>query len=179
VPPTGPGSGTGNDPRTPPAGDGGNAGGPATAGNGTVINNGSGGKASTPGTEQAACGAPGQAVCDVKMNESGMPDGNGTFTDSKTQRDSEAAKLDQAMAGVTRSGGKDTSWGIVPSWLQIGACSPAVLMTLPAKMGGQQVTFDICPMLPTIQTLMNFLWTVWTFFAVVGMVFRVTTSASS
>jgi len=162
--------------RVPSTGSGGASGGPSGSGGGVVINP---GRSTAPGdgTEQAACGAPGQPVCAVKMDETGTPNGDGTFTSLTNATDSAANQRDGAMASVLDSSGKDTSWGVIPTWLTNGSCSPTVLMTLPAKLGGTSVTLDICPHLPLIYTLMNFLWTVWTFFAVVAMVFRVTTSS--
>jgi len=162
--------------RVPSTGTGGASGGPSGSGGGVVVNP---GRSTAPGdgTEQAACGAPGQPVCAVKMDETGTPNGDGTFTSLTNATNTAANQRDGAMASVLDSSGKDTSWGVIPTWLTNGSCSPTVLMTLPAKMGGTAVTLDICPHLPLIYTLMNFLWTVWTFFAVVAMVFRVTTSS--
>lgn len=166
------GSGT-----TPATGAGGNAGGPteAATGGGTVVSAGS--KPDLAGEEQAACGAPGQPKCGI--DETGTPTGTGVYTNAGGTLDAENQKLMDALGNITSTNGKDTSWGITPGWLTPGACSPVTVMTLPPKLGGTPIVFDICGILPQIHLLMNFLWSVWTFFIVTAMVFRVTTGASA
>jgi len=166
------GSGT-----TPATGSGGNAGGPteAATGGGTVVSAGS--KPDVAGEEQAACGAPGQPKCGI--DETGTPTGTGVYTNAGGTLDAENQKLMDALGNITSTNGKETSWGITPGWLTPGACSPVTVMTLPDMLGGTPIVFDICPILPQIHLLMNFLWSVWTFFIVTAMVFRVTTGASA
>lgn len=183
-PAAGSGGGSGGIPST--GGNGANGGGPVGSGDGnlkkadgTVIYK-SGttapptGAVSAPaaGTEQAACGAPGQPKCGI--DETGTPVGEKDYGQKGIGEgfDSLKAALESAVSGD----GKDTGWGLVPSWLQSsGSCSPTVLWTLPPNMNSMQVTLDLCPHLPMIYTLMNLLWVAWTFFAITEMVFRVTT----
>jgi hypothetical protein len=176
----------------PPSGNGSNGGGPATANDGALrlvdgsvvakLETGSTApsgtvSASPEGTEQAACGAPGQPVCAVKLDESRMQ--QQPNADGLDKIDQAKADFDSGIDSITGDGGKDTSWGLVPSWLNhVGACVPTVLWTLPAKMGGQAVTMDLCPLLPGIYLVMNWLWVIWTFFIVVGLVLRTTTKAA-
>jgi hypothetical protein len=184
------GADSGNGANIPILGSGQNSGGPLTSKDGSFQDSSGAvipkvgasapsGRASAPGdgTEQLNCGAPGQPVCAVKMDESGVL--TTPKIDGLDKIDAAKSALDSGIAGAVSSEGKDTSWGITPSWLNhVGTCSPVVLWTLPAKMGAQQITFDICPLLPTMYLLMNWLWVVWTFFIVVGMVYRVTTKAA-
>lgn len=166
-------------------GNGGNAGGPAgpkdgsyRGSDGSVVSSTSSGAATgkvdtETGKEQAACGAPGQPKCGI--DESGTPGGTGDHGQAALKQGWDS--LDAALAGVQSDAGKDTSWGLVPSWLvAAGTCVPTVLYTLPPKLGSTPIGFDLCPHLPLIYTLMNLLWITWTFFAVTQMVFRVTTS---
>lgn len=170
----------------PTGGNGANGGGPATSKDGSVrLTDGSivsitptavptGTTAAPPaGEQQAACGAPGQPKC--AMDETGTPTGK---TDYGQEPIAAANKsLDDTLAGIQSTTGKDTSWGLVPRWLQqSGGCSPTVLYTLPSKLGSMPISIDLCPHLPLIYTLMNLLWVVWTFGAIVSMVFRVTSA---
>ncbi|OGP01275.1 MAG: hypothetical protein A3E00_13780 [Curvibacter sp. RIFCSPHIGHO2_12_FULL_63_18] len=121
------------------------------------------------------CGLPGKPAC--KIDETGTPttptkDGQSELTDGKKQ-------LDDTLTAIKDKSDKDTSWGITPTWLQSGAsCHPVVLMTFPAFLGNKQITLDICPHLDTIYLLMNALWIVWTFSAVLSMVRSSTTAGA-
>jgi len=175
--------------RIPSTGNGGNAGGPSTPndgkvrmGDGSVIGSTSTtptGTVATPeaGEEQAACGAPGQPKCGI--DEAGTGNGKGAEAAGLTALGTSFGDLDATLGSITSTSGKDTGWGLVPQWLQSGACAPAVVLTLPPQVGSRQITIDLCPYLPMIYTLMNLLWVVWTFFATVGMVFAVTTAKGS
>lgn len=159
-----------------------------TLGNGSASNSGAGiallpsSGAIVPGSGETApaadpCGAPGQPVCSVKVDETGMQQQpNATGLD---KIDEAKADFDSGIESIIGDEGKDTGWGMIPSWLNhVGACQPTVLWTLPAKMGGQTVTMDLCPLLPGIYLVMNWLWVIWTFFIVVGLVLRTTTKAA-
>ena len=190
--PGGSGNGTG------PAGSngGGSTGGPATGSNNTPGGKGcnDGSKTPTPacsgkgeldadGTtdkpgedkEQQACGAPGQPKC--RIDETGTPDGKDAFNSAKEKLDSEFDKLTTELDKIKSPDGKDTSWGVMPTWIQTGACSPWNLGTLPII--DRQIKIDICAIKPYVDGVMNFLWALGTFFAVISMVFRVTTNTSS
>lgn len=167
-PTTGPGSGTGSMGRTPDAGTGGNSGGSAAAamggkggsaggtatGSGTV-------KAPTPGEEQAACGAPGQPVCAVKVDEKDMPDGKSAFT-----------KTDEALeknATDSRSGIDKALAQSAPSWsfsfqLPTG-CTPY-------ETGIKGFVLNPCQYQSTIHDLMSMIWAAVTAFCLIGMVTR-------
>ncbi len=77
---------------------------------------------------------------------------------------------------ITDASDKDTSWGASFSWLQNGGCRPIDLGTLPLG-AGIPIRLDICMIVPYVNAILNFLWAVGTFLAVVSMVFRVTTRA--
>lgn len=163
---------------TPANGDGGPAGGPAAAGVGGK-GGGAGGTASGTGSttngegkeEKDPCGAPGQAQCNVKVDEGGTPGSGGEGMGT--------AKLDQAMdkaidgiAKATSSTGMDTSWGGIPAWFSSASCTPWSLGTLPFI--NVVLTVNICPVSQYVVAVMTFLWVVGTFFAIVAMVGRVT-----
>ncbi|AVS66382.1 hypothetical protein C8245_12490 [Paracidovorax avenae] len=80
------------------------------------------------------------------------------------------------MEGVKSTGDKDTSWGIVPSWLQHGGCTPWVLGTLPLGEP-RDIKLDVCAILPYVEAVTSFLWAIGTFVATLAMVFRVTTAS--
>jgi len=167
-PDSGSGSGSGSG-RTPTEGNGGASGGPI----GSTVKDGSGSSTGTvtkpaDGTEQQACGAPGQPVCAVTLDEKGTPKGLddqklGVFDDAKKG-------FDEAIVGITGTSGKDTSWGVVPSWFTPGSCAPVNLWTLPEKLGSRQIVLDLCPVMDEIHLLTNFLWVVATFFLTINMV---------
>lgn len=164
-------------------GTGANGGGPSSSSDGSLKNSDGSvvnktsvtptGSIASPaaGQEQAACGAPGQPKCGI--DETGT--GTGTRDYGQTPISDVYRDLDAAMASLQTDSGKDTSWGFVPRWFTSGGCSPTVLYTLPPKLSSMPVTLDLCPHLPMIYTLMNLLWVVWTFSAIVGMVFKTTT----
>lgn len=170
----------------PPAGGtGGNGGGPSSGSDGSLKNSDGSvvNKSSSPptgsvavsaaGQQQAACGAPGQPKC--SMDETGTPTGKTDYGQSPISDGFKS--LGDAMTAATGDAGKDTSWGLVPRWLQpVGGCTPSILYRLPPKLGLMPISIDLCPHLPLIYSLMNLLWVVWTFIAITEMVFRVTTA---
>lgn len=166
--------------RTPTTGTGGNDGGPAAAATGGK-GGGAGGSASGTGTttngegkeEPTPCGAPGQPVCAVKVDEAKTPTdgGDGMKTTGLDQA------MDKAVEGLqkaTNPGGMDTGWGGIPQWFNNEACTPWQLGTLPFI--NIPVVINICAIQPVVIAVMTFLWVVGTFFAIVGMVARVTGS---
>ncbi|WP_208933678.1 hypothetical protein [Paracidovorax avenae] len=171
-PGSGEGSGSGGAGRTPNDGNGSNPGGPAAA----VGNGKPNGTTDKPGDgkEQAACGAPGQPKC--KIDESGTPDGKSAYDGPGKSLDDAFGKAREQLEGVKSTGDKDTSWGIVPSWLQHGGCTPWVLGTLPLGEP-REIKLDVCAILPYVEAVTSFLWAIGTFVATLAMVFRVTTAS--
>ncbi len=171
-PSSGEGSGSGGAGRTPTAGNGENPGGPAGAVGGGKPN----GTTAKPGDgkEQAACGAPGQPKC--RLDESGTPDGKSAFDGPAKSLDDAFNKAREQLDGIKSTGDKDTSWGIVPSWLQHGGCTPWVLGVLPLGEP-REIKLDVCAILPYVEAVTSFLWAIGTFVATLAMVFRVTTAS--
>jgi len=176
---TGVGSSTGAG-RTPTTGTGGNDGGPAAAASGGK-GGGAGGSASGTGTttdaegkeEPAPCGAPGQAVCAVKVDEAKTPTDGGDGMKT-TGLDLAMDKAVEGLQKATNPGGMDTGWGGIPQWFRNESCAPWQLGTLPFI--NIAVVVNICAIQPVVIAVMTFLWVVGTFFAIVGMVARVTGS---
>lgn len=151
----------------------------AAAGDGSSLTLGTGGATSGQGGGGlgGSCGSPGQPACRVLIDETGTPT---TGKPDGTALQDGFTQLNQSIDDIKNPSGKDTSWGVVPSWTKYtGECHSVVLMTLPAKLGSKEVSLNLCPWMPTIYLLMNLLWIVWTFGAVTNMVFRVTTSSGS
>lgn len=179
-PSTGEGSGTGGAGRTPSTGNGGPAGGPAgaagpNAGPGEDDGDGTTDKPED-GKEQKACGAPGQAKC--RIDETGTPDGKGVFDQHRDKLENEGQKMTDELEKIKGTTDKDTSWGTTPTWIQHAACSPWDLGTFQIAGRSISVTVDMCPVMPWVVGVMNFIWAVGTFFAVLAMVFRVTTATA-
>lgn len=168
-PATGDGSGTGSDGRTPGAGSGGAGGGGTAAGVGGK-GGGAGGTASGTGTraapaageQQAACGAPGEPVCAVKVDERGVPASAGaSFDTANTSLDT--AK-DAAKAGIDAADSMQT-----PSWsfsfqLPTG-CTPY-------NVNIKNFVLNPCQYQSTIHDLMSMIWAAVTAFCIIGMVGR-------
>jgi len=163
---------------TPAAGNGGPAGGPAAAGVGGK-GGGAGGTASGTGTttneegkkEKDPCGAPGQPVCSVKVDEKGTPTDGGDGMKT-TKLDEAMDKADQGINKAIDKSAMDTSWGGIPQWFSSASCTPWQLGTLPFI--NIALVVDICPVSQYVVAVMTFLWVVGTFFAIVAMVGRVT-----
>lgn len=168
-PATGDGSGTGSAGRTPAAGDGGNAGGPAAAGvggrggsaGGTATGTGSSG--SGDGEKPDPCGAPGQAQCNVKVDETGTPAGAGTTFDGakKAVDDSVADTIEKINQARDRTDGPKWTFSFaLPS-----GCSPY-------PIGIAEFTLDVCQYQPIIHDLLSMVWAAVTAFTIIGMVGR-------
>lgn len=167
-PASGGGSGTGSKGRTPDAGVGGNSGGSAVAAVGGKGGDAGGtstgtGTVKTPasGEQQANCGAPGQPVCAVKVDEKDMPDGKSAFT--KTDEALEKNATD-SRAGIDKAAGM-----VAPSWsfsfqLPTG-CQPY-------DTGIKGFVLDPCKYQSTIHDLMSMIWAAVTAFCIIGMVSR-------
>lgn len=174
-PPAGPVSstaGTTGASRTPTSGDGGNAGGPAaaavggkggsaggtTSGTGTV-------KAPATGDQQANCGAPGQPVCDVKINEGDMPKDGTTFKDANEKLDDNVKAAGDHITKIQNEESKP-SWSF--SFQLPTGCSPYQV----ASFKGTAFTMDPCAYQSTIHDLMSMVWAAATAFCLIGMVGR-------
>lgn len=187
-PESGEGSGSGSTGRTPgtnngnanaggPAGAavggaGGSAGGtPAGSGTGTGTGANTGGRVGTQaGTEQAACGAPGQPKCDVKVDETGVPNGVGTNFDTAngqldTHKDKYGEIRDKA-AGSTDKGMFEQfrSIFLVPP---IATCENVVL---PEQASGK--TIDVCAVVDGVRSVMAYIWALAALFLCLGMIKR-------
>lgn len=171
-PSTGDGSGIGGSGRTPPNGNGGNPGGPAgAAGGGT--GGGTGGDGEGEGEDdKKGCGLPGQPKCAI--DETGTPDGKAAYGELNGKLDGLDAQRKTGTDKIMGTGDKDTGWGTTWSWFAHGQCRPVILGTLPVG-NGVDIKIDICPIVPYANLVLNFLWAVGTFLAVLEMVFRVTT----
>lgn len=171
-PGSGEGSGNGGSGRTPSTGDGGNGGGPAGAVGGGK-GDGTGGEGEGEGDEdKKGCGLPGQPKCAI--DETGTPDGKSAYGELNGKLDGLDAQRKTGTDKITGTGDKDTGWGTSWSWFQNGQCRAISLGTLPLGTG-VEMRIDICHIVPYTNLVLNFLWAVGTFIAVLGMVFRVTT----
>lgn len=171
-PDTGEGSGSGSAGRTPEAGTGGNSGGSAVAamggkggsaggtatGTGTV-------KAPASGEQQAACGAPGQPICDVKINEGEMPKDATGFKDANEKLDDNVKALGDQIKSIQNEESKP-SWSF--SFQLPTGCSPYQV----ASFKGTSFTMDPCAYQSTIHDLMSMVWAAATAFCLIGMVGR-------
>lgn len=166
-PSTGEGSGSTGSGRTPSTGNGGNDGGPASS---AIGRGGSGQRAEGAETGEntgAVCGAPPLPACNVKVDETGTPDGANLKDTS--QMDSVWASREAGL-GTARDSAGDASWGIVPSWIVDRPCEPWNVATLPEVIGGRAVTLDLCPFKPISDGILNFVWVCYGIFAVTGLV---------
>lgn len=169
-PDSGEGSGSGGPGRTPTSGSGGNAGGPAGAAGGTRPD----GTTTKPveGKEQAACGAPGQPKCSI--NETGTPDGKGAYDAAKAGLDKAEGDYKAGLDAIKNTADKDTSWGVVPSWIAHAECRPWDLGAFEIMGQSFAIVISICDVMPYVVATTSFLWVVATFFLTIAMVFRVT-----
>lgn len=184
VPATGPGSGDGPG-STPPSGNGGNAGGGSNAavpgggsegngqGTGTPVPIGADGRpvpgggtgtGTNPDPAADPCGLPGSPPC--KLDETGTPTGDGTYTSATNAVN---ANKDQAVQGINDAAGatgKATGWTF--SFAFPTGCSPIPLAAFAPYMTG----IDICAYQPMIHDLMSLAWLGVTVFLIIGMVGR-------
>lgn len=170
-PPTGEGSGTGSAGRTPSSGNGGNSGGPAAAaaggtgtrGGGAQTVGGTGRVGTTTGEEQAPCGAPGQPICNVKVDETGTP-ASSNFTGATTAMDAAEQSAKDGFAGAHNIAAPTWSFSFqLPT-----GCSPYQV----ASFKGLSFKMDPCQYQPIIHDLMSMLWAAVTAFCMIGMVGR-------
>lgn len=178
-PETGEGSGTGSTGRTPATGDGGNAGGPAAAGEGgkgggaggAAGNPGKGGGGGGTGTEPPKpCGAPGQPICNVKVDETGTPTANNRSGEFET----ETAKLKTEQENRMTNAGSAAAQS-VGDW--------GFGFSLPSGCGaytisGLEITVDVCQWQGTIHDLMAMIWLMTTAWCCIGMVGRTVSGGS-
>lgn len=183
-PDSGAGSGSGSAGRTPDAGTGGNAGGSASAAvggkgggaGGTAAGTGTGTGTGTTGgntgglvgkgpegTEQAACGAPGQPVCAVKVDETGMPTSGDV---SKAEAASDKAKGDAEKA--IADAGNITA----PEWSFSFQLPTGCTSYTPPGFEEFGITLNPCQWQGTIHDLMSMIWAAVTAFCIIGMVGR-------
>jgi hypothetical protein len=181
-PSTGDGSGTGSSGRTPGTGDGGNAGGPAAAGVGGV-GGGAGGTAAggdgsgsgtttkpADGKEQTACGAPGQPVCAVKVDEKGTPETAGTsFDEAKAKMEETKGKTDEQLTKAAGTGDKGFFEPIRSLfWAPpVAACET---FDLPQQVGGLKL--DACGVVDGVRNAMALVWAGTGLFLCFGMIKR-------
>jgi hypothetical protein len=176
-PSTGEGSGTGSAGRTPSSGNGDAEGGPSGAAVGGKGGDGGGtttGSGTTPkpadGQEQAACGAPGQPECSVKVNEKGTPDGAGTTYDTaKAKIDETKGKNDEQLQKAAGSGDKGFFEPIRSLfWAPpVAACET---FDLPQQVGGLKL--DACGVVDGVRNAMALVWAGTGLFLCFGMIKR-------
>lgn len=166
--------------QTPSTGNGGPAGGPAAAAGPNAGGGDDEGDGTTDkpddGKEQQECGAPGQPKC--RIDETGTPDGKGIFDQHRDKLENEGQKMTDELEKIRNTQDKDTSWGTTPTWIQHAACAPWDLGTLQIAGRSISLSIDMCPIMPWVVGVMNFIWAVGTFFAIISMVFRVTTATA-
>lgn len=166
-PASGEGSGSGGAGRTPASGNGGAAGGPAAAA-GTSAS----GTVATPasGTQQANCGAPGQAAC--KIDETGTP--------AKLAEGVYNGKLDayKDAAQGARDEIKGSGSGIYDGWSAFFSAPPLVTCTgmdLPTVDGVSMGKLDACGVVEGMRTVMAYIWALSALWLCLGMVKRANT----
>lgn len=159
-PVTGEGSGEGGAGRTPAAGTGVNNGGPAAAAaggkgggaGGTASGSGST-SASVPGEQQAACGAPGQPVCAVKVDETGTPT-SASFADADQKIQDYKGQATDARTAAAGTADK----GMFEPFKDLWSAPPmqtCEAFVLPASIGK---TIDPCPVADGMRQIMAFIW---------------------
>lgn len=167
-PASGEGAGTGSTGRTPSAGNGTATGGPAGAAVGGK-GGGAGGTASSTaggtgeGETPDPCGAPGQPMCNVKVDETGTAANAGTTFDAA--KESVENSGNQTIEKINQA--RDRTDG--PAWsftfaLPTG-CSPY-------PVGFGEVVLNVCQYQGTIHDLLSMVWAAVTAFTIIGMVGR-------
>lgn len=118
-----------------------------------------------PGPEGEPCGAPGQPICAVRVDESGTP-GAKEYQDAIKQQGDLATELYGEEGGLTRrvqdflgespAGIAGWTWTFsLPT-----GCTPYVVAAL-------NITLDVCDFQPVIHDIMGLLWVLSTIFALV------------
>jgi hypothetical protein len=170
--------------QTPSSGSGGSAGGPAGAavgpggskGTGTVAGSGNGsGRVSTQdGTEQQACGAPGQPVCAVKVDETGVPaDATSSFSSATAKVEETKGKADEQLAkasGTADKGFLETARGLF--WAPPVAACEAVQLPPQIRGVAANVSIDPCGVVDGGRAIMGFVWAATGLFMCLGMIKR-------
>lgn len=138
----------------------------------TTVSNTTGPPAAEPKPVET-CGLPGKPAC--KIDETGTPTTNDFKTeDQKTALDHKEASLSE----ITNPSGKDTSWGVMPSWITPGGCEPWHIYSLPAPLNAS-VDVDLCPVKPYADGVSNLIWVAFTFFGITGLVFATMTARAT
>lgn len=116
------------------------------------------------------CGVPGKPAC--KLDESGTPS-NGAQEAGLAELKSAADQRDGFIPAIESTADKDTSWAM-PAWVEAKACAPWSLGTfhMPVLEVDHELSLNICPAMPYVTGVLNFMWVFWTFLAVLGMVGR-------
>lgn len=133
------------------------------------------GSYSAPVDAIGTCGLPGGPAC--KIDESGTP----SNSDPADKAPFDAAlqnRIDQ-LPNITNPTDKNTSWGVMPVWVQGGTCEPWHIYTLPAQLASKSVDIDLCPIKPYADGASNLIWVAMTFFGITSMVFAAMTSRAS
>jgi hypothetical protein len=178
APTSGEGSGTGSTGRTPDAGTGGNAGGSASAGvggkGGTAGGTAAGtGTVKSPGAgeEQAACGAPGQPVCDVKVKEDGVEKlkAADSFKDADEELDKGKQTAKENRDKIAGTDDKGFFENFRSLWITppLAACEPFVL---PESVGSR--TIDPCEVVDGVRSAMGYMWALGGLILCFGMIKR-------
>jgi hypothetical protein len=163
-------------------GAGGSAGSSGTGGNGGAGGaggaggqGGAGGKGGDAGTvELNTCGIPGQPPC--KIDESGTPDGVQKANSWLGQLDGIFGDSEDNLEAIKSKSDKDTSWTVVPAFLQKTECQPWDFGTF--DVVNVRFLVDICPHIHYAQAAINVIAFFFTFLSVTGMVFTTLTRGS-
>lgn len=149
-PTTGPGSADGGTGRTPVSGTGGNGGGSSSA---AVPPTGTGGTGTgtDPLPQPDPCGAPGQPICAVKVDENGTP----AAATAAGQFDGGVSGIEGVKNGAGSAINDAKNAPMLPGWswsfqLPTG-CSPY-------PMAAFGMSIDVCDFKPMIHDLMSLIW---------------------
>lgn len=170
--------------QTPSGGSGGSAGGPSGAaagpsgsgGSGTVSGsgNGSGRVAKQDGTEQQECGAPGQPVCAVKVDETGVPAAVATtFDTANSKMDETKGKAEEQLgkaSGTADKGFLETARGLF--WAPPFAACEVIQLPPQIRSVASSVSIDPCGVVDGGRAIMGFVWAATGLFMCLGMIKR-------
>lgn len=129
----------------------------------------------SPKPALTSCGMPGGPACVI--DETGTPDGNGAL--DKSPFDAQMQKQIDAIPSIVSPDGKNTSWGVMPNWVEGGACVPWHFYDLPPVLGSRSVDINLCPIKPYADGASNLIWVALGFFGITSMVFTAMTSKAS
>lgn len=127
---------------------------------------GGGGGSPTP-EDPATCGGEGQPLCNVKVDETGMPTGSSQMETMDIQGD--------AAEAMVKSEG--SFWTGVKEYLNKSSQELAgwnwsfALPTgcTPVQMSGYDIQIDVCEFQPTIHDLMSFVWVLLTIYGLIRL----------